>query len=399
MKVPNRFLYVTALTVSLACAFSSTKVQSQVPGALENGPPPNLKSGPFRSVVDSMLAYSAKFRQQCQRLALARELVVVLLVNTTDKRSTAHASTEMSRKNGVLTLARVIIRRPDESVELIAHEIEHVIEQLDGVALGDRADARSTHEAGPAYESGRAREAGRFVASEVREGRGRVVSTVPGHDPSTSAVDPAPANVSADGRFMVFTSLARLTPDDEDDASDLYVFDIYSGRTTLESPPAGWAQRYRPQLYPRVSGDGRFIVFQAVDEQGPAWWQTLVLDRRDGSVRVLSVSRTGDLANGHCTQAAISADGSTVVFESLATNLAGADANGQVADIYAVRLDDRDVTRVSVARDGSQPKDGHPLGGFGIRRSSCVTWTRASPRVSRCRPRARSRMARVRGRH
>jgi len=51
---------------------------------------------------------------------------------------------------------------------------------------------------------------------------------------------------------MVFTSLARLTPDDEDDASDLYVFDIYSGRTTLESPPAGWAQRNRPQLYPRV---------------------------------------------------------------------------------------------------------------------------------------------------
>jgi len=136
-----------------------------------------------------------------------------------------------------------------------------------------------------------------------------------------------------------------------------------------------------------------------VDEQGPAWWQTLVLDRRDGSVRVLSVSRTGDLANGHCTQAAISADGSTVVFESLATNLAGADTNGQVADIYAVRLDDRDVTRVSVARDGSQPKDGHPLGGFGIRKSSCVTWRRASPRVSRCRPRARSRMARVRGRH
>jgi len=70
-----------------------------------------------------------------------------------------------------------------------------------------------------------------------------------------------------------------------------------------------------------------------VDEQGPAWWQTLVLDRRDGSVRVLSVSRTGDLANGHCTQAAISADGSPVVFESLATNLAGADTNGQVADI------------------------------------------------------------------
>jgi Tol biopolymer transport system component len=91
-------------------------------------------------------------------------------------------------------------------------------------------------------------------------------------------------------------------------------------------------------------------------------YEPLVLDRRGGSVRVLSVSRTGDLAHGHCTQAAISADGSTVVFESLATNLAGgADANGQVADIYAVRVDGRDVTRVSVARVGSQPKGGHSI--------------------------------------
>jgi len=126
-----------------------------------------------------MWAYSAKFRQQCQPLALARELVVVLLVNTTDKRSTAHASTEMSRKNGVLTLARVIIRRPDESVELIAHDIEHeiehviehVIEQLDGVALGDRADARSTHEAGPPTSPvGRERPEGSSPVNFVKAG-------------------------------------------------------------------------------------------------------------------------------------------------------------------------------------------------------------------------------------
>jgi Tol biopolymer transport system component len=267
----------------------------------------------------------------------------------------------MSRKNGALTRARITIRRPTDSVELIAHEIEHVIEQLDGVVPGDLAGARSTHDGEGAYESARAREAGLFVAREVREARGRVVSHVIGQDHWARAVDPAAASVSANGRFMAFTSLARLTADDQNDTSDLYVYDIQDGRTTLESPPTGWSQRYRPQLYPHISGDGGRIVFQAVDRQGPEWWQTVVLDRQQQSVRVLSVNGNHEVANGHCTQAAISADGSTVVFESLATNLVAGDANGPVADIFAVRLDGGHITRVSVRSNGTQPVEGHSI--------------------------------------
>ena len=63
----------------------------------------------------------------------------------------------------------------------------------------------------------------------------------------------------------------------------------------------------------------------------------------------------GRLANGHCTQAAISADGTAVVFDSVATNLVeSGDANGNIADIYMVRLAGNGVARVSVASDGSQ---------------------------------------------
>jgi Tol biopolymer transport system component len=119
---------------------------------------------------------------------------------------------------------------------------------------------------------------------------------------------------------MAFTSLARLAPEDDNDTSDLYVFDIQSGQTRLESATRGWALRHHPVLYPRISGAGRLIVFQAVDTQGPTWWQTLVLDRSDRSVRVVSVSAAGELANGHCTQATISGDGSTIVFESRCLN-------------------------------------------------------------------------------
>jgi hypothetical protein len=69
---------------------------------------------------------------------------------------------------------------PSSALARTAHEIEHVIEQLDGVALAARAEAHSTHRTNNSYESERAREAGRFVAREVHEGRGHVVSSVPG---------------------------------------------------------------------------------------------------------------------------------------------------------------------------------------------------------------------------
>ena len=188
--------------------------------------------------------------------------------------------------------------------------------------------------------------------------------SLPQRDQPGGQLDPASASISADGRFVAFTSGVRLAPADEDDNLDLYVQDLQTGTTTLESPSPGWASRYHPILYPRISIGGRFIVFQAVVEDGPpsSPWQVVVLDRRDQSARVASVDAQGRLANGHCTQAAISADGTTIVFESLATNLIeSGDANGSSADILMVRVSGGVVTRVNVASDGSQPVAGHSV--------------------------------------
>jgi Tol biopolymer transport system component len=376
-----RFLSAGALVVTLGGASPAPvagevlelSISPQVPGASDPSevvaasvatrPPANLKSGVFRSVVETMWRLSPTFKQQCHRLEAERGLVVQLLVNTSRQRSSVRAWTEMSRKNGSLRFARVEILSPADAVELIAHEIEHVIEQLDGVVL-DRASTNTTHAAGVAYESDRAAQVGRLVASEVRETRGRIVMSIPQRDHPGGSLDPASAHVSADGRFIAFTSAARLAAGDEDDDLDLYVLDLESGRTTLESAPAGWASRYRPILYPRISSGGRYIVFQAVAEDGPESfpWQVVVLDRRDGTARVVSVDARGHLANGHCTQAAISADGTAVVFESLATNLVeSGDANGSIADILMVRLAEGGVTRVNVTSDGSQPVAGHSV--------------------------------------
>jgi hypothetical protein len=58
--------------------------------------------------------------------------------------------------------------------ELIAHELEHVIEQLDGVDLAAKADTDSSSvkrgdTPEPAYETVRATRMGLAVAAEVRQ--------------------------------------------------------------------------------------------------------------------------------------------------------------------------------------------------------------------------------------
>ena len=66
--------------------------------------------------------------------------------------------------------------RFDDDVELIAHEMEHVIEQLDEIDLPSLADlpdtgVHHTLSAGVTFETSRAAQTGLRVAREVRESR------------------------------------------------------------------------------------------------------------------------------------------------------------------------------------------------------------------------------------
>ena len=74
----------------------------------------------------------------------------------------------------------------------------------------------------------------------------------------------ATVDVSTDGRVVAFVSLARLTAADDNTAEDIYVLDRATGAISLESvPPTGRASDGSSQ-HPRLSGDGRFLVFSTV---------------------------------------------------------------------------------------------------------------------------------------
>jgi hypothetical protein len=72
--------------------------------------------------------------------------------------------------------------------------------------------------------------------------------------------------VSEDGRFVAFTSNARnLSPDDHDAKADVFVRDLKTLRTTLVSRASGadGARGDRGSTGGALSADGRFVVFSS----------------------------------------------------------------------------------------------------------------------------------------
>lgn len=136
--------------------------------------PPNLVvSDMYRPLVEAMLRGSPTFRRQCVRIAAEPELTVRLTVSPPPKRSTHRAMTSLTRNaHGDLT-AVVEIGAFEDTQELIAHELEHVIEQLDGIDLAARASLPNTGVTplggrAAVFETTRAQHVGLKVVSELR---------------------------------------------------------------------------------------------------------------------------------------------------------------------------------------------------------------------------------------
>jgi hypothetical protein len=137
-------------------------------------PPPNLVvSSMFRPLLESMLRDSPTFRRQCVRIAADRGLTVRLSIGSAPMGSDVRAITRMSRTEMGHLTAVVDIGFRENAQELIAHEFEHIIEQLDGVDLASRAARANTGvttigHATDKFETTRARRTGLKVAAELK---------------------------------------------------------------------------------------------------------------------------------------------------------------------------------------------------------------------------------------
>src|SRR5581483_3934014 len=73
----------------------------------------------------------------------------------------------------------------------------------------------------------------------------------------------APASLTADGRYIAIESEAALVPIDTNGCSDIYVLDRLTNRLTLESVAVDEGAANGTSRTPRISADGRWLVFES----------------------------------------------------------------------------------------------------------------------------------------
>ena len=194
-----------------------------------------------------------------------------------------------------------------------------------------------------------------------------VVQHYDGQHPGNAVVD-----VSGNGRFVAFESYARLLPADRNSTQDIYVLDRLSDRLTLESVTYDGLSADGSSSHPRLSGDGRYLVFESVARNLVADWPTVndavrvqifLRDRQKGTTTPVSRAADRGPGNNWSGEPDISSDGRWVAFESAATNLAAVDdANGREMDVYLFDVEEQTISRVSVGRHNlqSQGSSGSP---------------------------------------
>src|SRR5262249_35405826 len=185
-----------------------------------------------------------------------------------------------------------------------------------------------------------------------------LVDRASGADGAPATAFSTNAAISATGRFVAFASLAsNLSPDDGELIEDVFVRDLQTNTIALVSRAdgAGGATGDSDSQAAAISADGRFVVFTSfADNLDPADQtgdQDIFLrDLQTNTTTLVSraTGANGAKANGLTDEPAISADGRFVAFFSTATNLDPADVD-TTGDIYVRDLQTNTTTLVSRA--------------------------------------------------
>ena len=131
--------------------------------------PPNLLVPEvMRPLLRRMWRSSATFRRQCAQLAEHPEVPIRIALDPRTPHGRAVSRVHRGEA-GLRASVQIEMRDPARYVEYLAHELEHVLEQIDGT---DRVRLARQHvdgvvNVGGVYETARARWVGRAVAREA----------------------------------------------------------------------------------------------------------------------------------------------------------------------------------------------------------------------------------------
>jgi Tol biopolymer transport system component len=146
--------------------------------------------------------------------------------------------------------------------------------------------------------------------------------------------------------------------------TQIYRTNLVTGATELVSRAPNGCYANGESSFPDVSADGRYVVFTSrgtnlVTPDGNAQQQDIFLkDMNTGVTSIVSISTTGAAGTGGSSNRPdISEDGNTIAYSSDATNLVPGDTNG-AGDCFVIpRSNPRNVRLVSVGNAGQALDD------------------------------------------
>ncbi|MCW6008771.1 hypothetical protein K1W54_30140 [Micromonospora sp. CPCC 205371] len=136
-------------------------------------------------------------------------------------------------------------------------------------------------------------------------------------------------SISADGRWVAFTpSGTNVVPGAPTRAGNAFVRDQVPGTTVRVGPPTTDGS----VVHPSISADGRYVAFTSFGPRVPGDTNTspdvYLWERQTGALELVSVSSSGEVANADSYEPSLSADGRYVAFYSGASNLVSGDIGG-----------------------------------------------------------------------
>ena len=176
--------------------------------------------------------------------------------------------------------------------------------------------------------------------------------------------------VSADGRYVVFDSFApNLVPGDTNGLTDVFLRDRTAHTTTRISVSATGQQSNGSSYWASISPDARFVAYTSdatnlVPGVNTGYANVYLLDRQTGSLKLVSDTAAAVPGNGNSQTPVVSANGQYVAFESQASNLVPGDTNNAM-DVFVKNMTTGAVQLVSVTNSG-QEFDGGGSTGDGV---------------------------------
>jgi Tol biopolymer transport system component len=200
-----------------------------------------------------------------------------------------------------------------------------------------------------------------------------LASRVSGASGAAANANSVPTSISADGRFVAFSSFATNLSDETTGGHEaVFVRDLEAHTTTLASRASGaggeGADDY--SLGASIPADGRLVAFESRADNLSAddadeTIDVFVRDLRTATTTLVSrVSGMGAGGDDHSGGPRISGDGRRVAFLSYADNLSSAD-DDSVPNIFVRDLESNVTVLVSRATDGA-PADGGSGGNLSI---------------------------------